>query len=258
MDGKNIRKNTKLRELSLHNTSMGEGIFEREDMENFLRGISCNKSIRKLSFHRAVLYGGDIFNMLVPFFKTNQNFESLEISEGCFEPGDHSMLISALSEFSSLKELMLDGFGVQFEVEQAIVEIITALSGHLDFRSLHFRGIDIGQKGCTALANFLQNPKSKLIALDLSSSFLISDEDADILASGLTGNSTLKDINLGGDSQLTRKGWQTIFAAMQTSGCLENISLRRATYSSNDCLGVSLVKCLSKSTQLKSLNLSNE
>ena len=63
--------------------------------------------------------------MLVSFFKTDQNFESLALDVGCLKPGirDHIMLILALSEFCSLKEFGLHYCGSDDKVEEILHSI---------------------------------------------------------------------------------------------------------------------------------------
>ena len=142
------------------------------------------------------LFGGELFSILIPFFKNNRNFECLEIN-GCYLGRDGiRLLASVLVEFDSLKEFE---FSCSTDESQ---EFIQALAGHSGLKELILRDSPVGRNGCAALANLLLNPSIKLVVLDLDGN-RIDDEMAVVLATGLAGNKTLKDLNLGHNHSIT-------------------------------------------------------
>ena len=61
-DGKSIGRNTHLKELDFF-YSCDE--VTKEDIEKFLRGVSDNRSIRKLRFYCCNLFNGELFSILI-------------------------------------------------------------------------------------------------------------------------------------------------------------------------------------------------
>ena len=71
-DGKVIGRNAQIKELRL-----GAGLRDfvlREEIDAFCRGVSCNKPIERLNVYCNQLFGGEIFNILLPFFEQNRTF----------------------------------------------------------------------------------------------------------------------------------------------------------------------------------------
>ena len=100
--GESIGKNTQLSELTMTRVHIA-----KEDLEKFFHGIAHNRSIRTLSFRYSSLSGGELFNIMVPFFKNNLNFEWLKQDCCCLNHECRLPFVSALAKFDSLKELIL-------------------------------------------------------------------------------------------------------------------------------------------------------
>ena len=98
----------------------------------------------------------------------------------------------------------------------------------------------IKRGGFDAWSSFLQNPNSKLAVLDLGEDD-IDDEGANALARGLSRNSTLQELYLSGNDEITEAGWRAIFTALQNNpSCrLEKLSLN-GNDSINDTAALSL------------------
>ena len=75
--GKIIGRNTHLKVLDF--SDLYGGLVAKEDVEKFFRGVANNRSIQKLILDGCNLFGGELFSILIPFFKSNRNFECLEI-----------------------------------------------------------------------------------------------------------------------------------------------------------------------------------
>ena len=214
-----IGRNTHLRELLFDSS---EKTILQEDFEKLFRGVACNTSIQKLCFESCRFFGGDIFNMLVPFFK-NSNFEFLEIGDGCrLQRGEIQSIASALEV-----------------VDSSTMKLI-------------LKEVDIESGAFDALAALLQNPKSKLAVLGLRGN-ATEDEAAAILATGLTGNRTLKKLDLSRNRDITEEGWRTIFTALQSCR-LEKLTLGSTAI--NDTALLSLCQVLTINRHIKTLDLS--
>ena len=59
----------------------------------------------------------------------------------------------------------------------------------------------------------IQNPESKLAVLEHESNDM-SNADAAVLATGLSGNSTLKKLCLSYNKDITETGWRAIFTSL--------------------------------------------
>mgnify|MGYP000025003034 CR=1 FL=1 len=136
--------------------------------------------------------------------------------------GDLRSLVSALSEFQSLREIEL--ISCELDGNDAS-EIIRALAGHNDLEKLDLHSNQIGGNSCAALSALLPKPDPKLAVLDLTRNY-IDDEGAANLATGLTGNSTLRELNLNDIRDITEAGWRAVFTALQSPSCrLEKLDL---------------------------------
>jgi Ran GTPase-activating protein (RanGAP) involved in mRNA processing and transport len=250
-DGASIGRNTKLREVALNFSSGGE--VAKEDLENFFHGLAANRSIKILTFTDCTLFNGEIFSILIPFFNHNQSFGSLVI-EGCeMRPGFPRKLASALGEFDSLKEFTLDPTPHKHYDSNAARMLIESLAGHFSLRKLDMHGVKIGRNGFTALSSLLQNPRSNLSVLNIGFSG-IDDEAAVVLATGLTENRMLEELNLNGNRNISQQGWQAIFGVLQIPSCrLEGLSLDSNTI--NDAAVIYLSNALVGNSTLKTLSL---
>mmetsp|Transcript_12989 Transcript_12989/g.28199 ORF Transcript_12989/g.28199 Transcript_12989/m.28199 type:complete len:304 (+) Transcript_12989:3931-4842(+) len=103
-----------------------------------------------------------------------------------------------------------------------------------------------------AFANLLRRRSASLVELDLSGN-LISDQAAAALASGLAGNSSLRNLNLRSNSQIRTAGW-TAFAVFIQESVLEvlDLSLNRIDVDAAVALG----NALRNLQTLRSLDLS--
>ena len=72
------------------------------DFVDFLCDLCLNRSIEKMIFYGCNFDSENMFNVLIPFFISNQALESLHVhGDVC------SLLASALGQFNSLKEFKL-------------------------------------------------------------------------------------------------------------------------------------------------------
>eukprot|EP00579_Thalassiosira_antarctica_P013627 CAMPEP_0201938610 /NCGR_PEP_ID=MMETSP0903-20130614/41659_1 /ASSEMBLY_ACC=CAM_ASM_000552 /TAXON_ID=420261 /ORGANISM="Thalassiosira antarctica, Strain CCMP982" /LENGTH=652 /DNA_ID=CAMNT_0048479899 /DNA_START=124 /DNA_END=2079 /DNA_ORIENTATION=+ len=221
----------------------------RGDFSSIFQGVSHNRSICDLSFHYCGLADNRIFSILTPFFKENHNFESLKIN-GCDlgRDGLH-LLTTALTEFDSLKEFELSRCGKDHDGSY-----IQALTGHSGLRKLSLCENRIGRNGYAVLATLLQNPNTELHVLVLADNE-IDDERVVVLATGLTENSTLKELDLSKNPFITEIGWRTIFVTLKNPVCiLEKLFLQENRI--NDAAGDSLADFLTNNSTLKALDLS--
>ena len=167
----------------------------------------------------------------------------------------------SLSVFDTVKG------GLQIDKKPA-KKLLQALTGHSKLAKLTLVGSQIGTSGqstyflgdtykgvdCAEFAVLFQNPESKLASFSLEVNDTL-DEDAATLAEILTGNSSLKDLDLSWNPSITNRGWWSIFTVVQSPSCtLEKLSLRGCFIS--DAAACSLSGALTNCSSLKSLNLS--
>jgi len=253
MDGESIGKNTQIRELIMSDLDELNGT-TKQDLEKFSIGVAHNRSIQQMSFRDCHLFDGEIFRILVPFCKDNCNFECLEIHWCDVSPECIHLLTTALAQFNSLKEFYLH---CDNEIdENRARELIQVLTVHSDLRKLFLLNVPIGRDGCATLATFLQNPKSKLAVLKLHYNN-IEDEGAAVLATGLSGNSTLNDLEISKNEDIAEAGWRAIFSTLQSPNCaLEKLNLSRNKFE-DEVIG-SLADALTNNSSLRSVNLSDD
>jgi Ran GTPase-activating protein (RanGAP) involved in mRNA processing and transport len=216
----------------------------------FFQGFAMNRSIEKLDVND-VVQGSDMFPLLVPFFMNNNSLKTLSVS--CKEGGDESLskIAFALGQFNSLTDFYLFGGSAYYE-RGASCGVVEALVGHAGLKCLSLGKVPIGRDACTALADFLRNPRVILESLDLFRN-AIDDKGADILSSGLIGNQSLTNLNIGRGG-FTEIGWLAIFAMLKNPHC-RLMSLDLGYTDINDSVAQSLTNALRCNSTLKTLTL---
>ena len=178
-------------------------------------GISHNRSLQSLSLY-SYLPDLDLFQILTPFFKHNNNFRSLERTDFYSERSLTSLCLamSHCNKDNWLKEIKLESVnhrrdedvGALFDL---IVENFCSLS------TLRFRRIYLERIGCISFANLLHNPISKIKDLQLGQN-RFDAECMMILRDALITNSSLEAISVYGHPTFaTVDAWRifcTIFA----------------------------------------------
>ncbi|KAL9189185.1 hypothetical protein ACHAXT_011675 [Thalassiosira profunda] len=177
----------------------------REDMEELLRGVAKNRSVKELMFSACNGFWGSVVEILTPFLEENTELTKLAIGD-C-----HSMkhdelraLASVLQKCtnSSLREIVLFRQRINDDLS---AELIASFSSLPQLTKLDLSENGVGIKGCEALASLLRNPASQLQEIKLGSnrgSNHIDDKGATVLAESLVGNTTLTSLDFGGDDVL--------------------------------------------------------
>ena len=248
--GNAVGRNTNLWEITICD-------MRQERLLSFLPGLALNRSIYKLTIVGMHLSDGEVWvwDNLIPFFNNNQAFECLEVimnEEDCSYPGP---LTSALQSFNTLKELIIVEERT-YPVPWSVDSVIEALNGHTGLRKLSCSGDMIGSEGWVALETLLQSPRSNLTTLHLIETRIDADQGVHIiLANGLAGNATLKDLEIS-YQWLTPTDWQPIFDALHRSRFgLEKLKL--GDNNMDDAAVLSLLSVLLRhTTTLKTLDLS--
>ena len=244
--GAMIGRNTCLREVRISLRSRSLGL-------EFFRGVASNRSIVRLVLRGLYHLGDKVLPSLIPFFENNKNFKCLCI-KNCGEgegKGSLETLASTLGKFDSLKDFKFIDNCCPYKVDES-TGLIEALSGH-DLRKIIIHGVQLGRDSCAALAALLHKPRSKLRVLDVWGAN-ICDEGAIALSSGLSRNTTLEELNLGGNLGIKERGWQAISEALRSPTC----RLTKLILISNcikDEAAISLADALRSRNTLKTLHL---
>ena len=247
-DGRGIGNNEHIKELRFERDLPGH--LSRDKFEAFCRGFACNKSIEKLVIDCPELFGGEIFNILSPFFEQNVNLRCLWVSFSVRSTSNIARLLAAsLSRFKTLIEFHCWGGR---HGDNDLGTLIQALAGHSQLTNMGLRGNEVGGRGLAALEASLVNPA--LAQLDLGHCSL-DDERAVILAAALLGRtSALRRLGLSENDNITIVGWRAIFALLQSPHLfLEELDL--AQNSIDDDVAILLANALANSTNFKVLDL---
>ena len=220
------------------------------------RGIACNQSIKRIHFRHFAEYGvGNACRILTPPFKNNQ-VERIRIGHCHLKPSCIRSLATSFAGFDSLKEFALTSTIIQDDPgsQQVARDLVQSLSGHSLLRKLDLGYTNLGKHGCSALADLLRNPNTNLRVLDLTSNHL-DDTEAAVLSTGMADNTTLKEINLSNNSNITQAGWEALFDHLNYSAScrLEMIKLEGNVI--NDAAAQCLSTALDVNTTIKTLDL---
>ena len=197
--GESIAHNTYSKKLTYCTSPVSNENVPEEDVEGLFCDIAKNSSIQTLRLWSIPLRR-KLFKILVQFFVNNHNFEDLGI-EFCACESTH--LASTLSQFSSLKEFTF--CNEERHSDGQLRPIIDVLASHSGLRKLHLHGTCNGESAFAGLATLLQNTQSKLISLVLSNAS-INNQEVAALATGLTSNSVLRELNLNNNLGITETG----------------------------------------------------
>ena len=97
-----IGSNEHIKELLL--TSDLHTVVRKDELEAFCGGLSCNKSIQRLDIQCCGIFGGEINNMLTPFFQQNSNLHCLAVDGFGSSLNSVRLLSEVLSRFSTFRE----------------------------------------------------------------------------------------------------------------------------------------------------------
>ena len=215
--GKGIGRNTHIKELCFGSNIVDDVQVRREQFESFCEGLARNKSIEKLLIWCCGLFGGEIFDMIGPFFDRNSNLRCLylDFDEGRGNAASSVRLLStSLARFNTLEEFECK-YGNNLQGDIGAEMIIQALEGHSRLAKIDLSGNRVEGRALAALVGLMNNPNSSLADLDLWDCS-IDDEGARMLAAALGRNSTLRKLNLGHNKNITITGWRAIFTQLQS------------------------------------------
>ena len=252
-DGVAVGKNTHIKRIKFKLPSW----LEKDAFRIFCEGMADNTSIQRMEINYYSDFGGDIFDLLKPFFLNNITLHELRL-DGCFGYSKEAVqyLCEALESFSSLQEF---SFSLGNRLDRAGTEaIVRSLSGHSNLTTMNLKSSKLKGGGIAALVSILQKPTCALVDLDLGgfTESAIDEAGAIELATGLGANSSLKTLDLACNEDISAKGWGAIFAQFQSPR--SSIETVRLTGSSlDDATANALARVLMNGTKLKSLELSN-
>lgn len=171
----------------------------------FCAGIARNDTIEELILEFEDGGGGnevDVFRLLAPFFRNNPNLHSIEIIKDFRSPLPNlltSISASVLADDMSVKLKKFAIAGNRYESYEEVVALIESLGSKENLLDLAVQGIDLDESRCTALANLIQKPSSKIHTLGLLNSNVSPDGMA-ILCNAMTKNINLHSLDLSGTS----------------------------------------------------------
>ena len=228
-------------------------------LSEFCKGISPNTSIEQLTLKEVVLsdvyiaspYVHSPIGKLSPFIKSHINLRSLEMVSCEIGPDSFRVLLSALSQRgnkNSLQRIILDAIGIN---DDAGKDLIEALEGYKNLEELSLGDNEIGMRSCEALQKLLST--TKLTKLNLENN-CIDDYAISELTDVLDGNTTLKELNLSLNCDITQSGWR-MFASclMNNDSSIDKLDL--ASTNISDEGAAALGTALASNTTLKALSL---
>ena len=237
-----VGSNQKLEEVSFGDLS---GIDKRQ-IDFFISGMQRNRSIHSLQFASTNLFGGEMFNMLYPFFKHNGSLSNFTLGNCNLNEEGCRLLAMALGAQTngSLKAVSLDGNVIS---RGGLVDIIVALSMQSKLKSLTLMTTTLNRNECMALATLVQWSVTGLEHLDLDCSGL-DDERLETLVVGLLHSKNLGHLDLSSNPAISVRGWKKLLSMM------ENTNLERLYLSQNNIDNEAIV-ILSKALALPDSNL---
>ena len=214
--GRYIANNTHLEDIKLHNCNITDEI-----MALLFGELVSSASLQKLEVCRNRI-GIDGVRCMLPFLQNSPNLSALNfrlsstINTECFE-----LVVSALHN-RRVKEL---GFA------DCNIQDISVLERHNlpNLTNLYLNCNIIGRNGCITISNLLQKEGSTLAKVVLISTGM-GDEEAELLATALKRNTSLKELHLSNNNGITERGHVAFLKLLNDVSSIEN------TYNSNHTL----------------------
>jgi len=208
-----ISKNNHLKDLYFRDFEPPSGASVSDVLEPFIMGVNNNKSITTLNFYHMDQLCGQIFTMLGPFFKNNNNLDVLTIEECILGAEGARLLALAIGSCKkSLQHVTLLNSNI---ADEGMVDIITALDMHTNLKYLDLDGNRLHKNGCIALLTLLTCSTTELETLDLGN-VLLDDEGIDVLVPALKNCRNLDTLRLCGNPAITTKGWQQLVSILDS------------------------------------------
>jgi len=218
--------------------------------DTFYKGLSCNKSIRKIHLN-VDLSDGQIFYVLDPFKQKHSNLNEISINNCIFGTEGALQLSIALGGFNneSLKQIILSynqiGGG-------QMNNVITALGVHTNLETLRLPGMNIGRTECVALSTMIRWGTTKLQQLDLQDNN-IDDESVKSLVHAIGGSKWVR-LSLARNQLITSEGYKTLSTLLERpDSSLEKLLLYDNNIDSTT-LAI-LANSLANNSTLKTLDL---
>jgi len=148
-----------------------------------------------------------------------------------------------------------------FEIEQIFVDdefggglMEGLLIGHPKIDQIIIVNGRLGSVGCSVLAKVLKHPQTKLKHIRLPYCQL-DDEGIGIVCDGLVGNSTMKELSLYGNTNITHIGWRALSTVIRHPNCkLVDLDLPHTRI---DKVSSDILVSVLRGSSLKALNLTN-
>ena len=221
-----IGRNENLRQLSFYPFTSTSGAGVSDVLEPFFTGVNNNRSIHKLDFYDMDLLGGRVFTIMGPFFENNSNLSRIIINDCNLENDGWRLLALAIgsNKNKSLESVSFEDSNIS---DEALVDIITALSVHPNLEQLNLGGNRLATNGCITLATLLKCSCTELNTLNLTNNE-INEEGIDALVPALKNCIHLELLKLDNNTSISTKGWQILASVLNApkNSSLTTLSIR--------------------------------
>eukprot|EP00581_Thalassiosira_minuscula_P019214 CAMPEP_0183733720 /NCGR_PEP_ID=MMETSP0737-20130205/41837_1 /TAXON_ID=385413 /ORGANISM="Thalassiosira miniscula, Strain CCMP1093" /LENGTH=442 /DNA_ID=CAMNT_0025967031 /DNA_START=44 /DNA_END=1372 /DNA_ORIENTATION=+ len=201
-----------------------------EKLESLFDGLGENLSLEELCFGDHEEIGAvDIIPLLTPYLQRNTNLVDLRLCNVGFSAQHLQDLASAMNGTQITKlDLSKNDMGAVDQTWNLIP--IAVHSSQPGLKWLKLSECRLGRRGCTSVAQVLQEKDCKLELLYLDGNE-IDDECCSILTSSLQRNEVLETLNLEDNDQITVAGYKHFLNLFADKSSIQS------TYNSNHTLG---------------------
>ena len=189
-------------------------------------------------------FGVDGVRSMVPLLRSARNLRRLDMDENqninteCFRLIVESLNGGTIEELRMLNCSIDDITALEHYPLQHLRELtlnfnkitrIQSLENYTHLECLRLRENKIGREGCRSIAKLLDKVGTRLKYLDIDSADM-GDEEAETFANSLKFNTVVTSLDLGGENNITEKGFTLFFRLLNDVSSIDN------TYNSNHTL----------------------
>jgi len=220
-----IGKNSHLEDICFDTPN---GLSDAVAKSEIFEGLKHNNSINSLGLSRCYLASEGVAHEVLKAYEENyKHLVKFAIWRCAIRNGGIRSLASTLSRCIRLTEISLSSCHI---TDSMVEDIVQAVRGHAELKTLALRDNDIRKGGCEWLSILLQDPKCNLVNLDLHNN-MIDDSGTKIMADALNNNKKVEAILLD-ENYISTGGWNAF------SNIVCNQSSISKTYRSNHTLSM--------------------
>jgi Ran GTPase-activating protein (RanGAP) involved in mRNA processing and transport len=247
-----LQRNRSLKEIVLSHDLRSSGEISSDDFACFAEGLVQNTSLKSLDLGN-ISIGNAGIAAFVEALEGNYTLESLVLNFGKIKGVEGAAAVQNLWRNKTLKHLDLSSNF--YEEGEAPTGFPADLSRNCIFETLNLRGVGLQSHQCRAICESLQE-NSCLRVLDLSNNDIYLDAECATALNDLLGSTTLRVLDFSVNRGVANEGIGLLACGLQGNSSLRELNLQRCEIGNEGLLN--LGEALVENSTLEILRLRDD